>query len=411
MPSTFTWLDTSEHERRRAMEVIDLFSRQNTRDELGIGAVRDAIADLMAPGVSTIQTRAKYFLLIPWIYLRLERLGVGSAEIAWRARKDELRAARALARGPDPSGAIGIEAGKDLKRLPSSVYWGGLGTWGIRLFSGSVDQYHRSLDRFHRGQRVSSELREDPEAQIFHGANWHPHVPEAPKDFLDRVAFNLSPEEGLYLQDRIQTRVPGSLVAFLAQRPEPWDPVDFPWDEPLFSIYPPKLQNLVNHARCFSEVMHGAALLYNLMLAEAVPREDLIESYRQRVARWQALIGERLDDFGAWDRDEFWALVDRESARISIPTRSFVTRWIDLALSETGASDARFGSDVQREVLRAQESFLKRGRARLLHREYLQMWGGDSGTGQLDYRWGVAQTTLRDILRGLAGAVDDADAA
>ena len=37
MPSTFTWLDTSEYDRQRAMEVIDLFRRQNTQDELGIG--------------------------------------------------------------------------------------------------------------------------------------------------------------------------------------------------------------------------------------------------------------------------------------------------------------------------------------------------------------------------------------
>jgi hypothetical protein len=121
MPSTFTWLDTSEHERRRAMEVIDLFRRQNTRDELGIGTVRDALADLLAPGVSTIQTRAKYFLLVPWVYLRIERLGVSSSEAPKRGRKNELRIARALARSSDSVGTIGIEAGKELKRLPSAV--------------------------------------------------------------------------------------------------------------------------------------------------------------------------------------------------------------------------------------------------------------------------------------------------
>jgi len=49
MASTFTWLDTSEHDRRRAMEVIDLFPRQNTQDELGVGTVRDSIAELLAP--------------------------------------------------------------------------------------------------------------------------------------------------------------------------------------------------------------------------------------------------------------------------------------------------------------------------------------------------------------------------
>ena len=36
--STFTWLDYSEHERRKMLDVIKLFSEKTTRDELGLGA-------------------------------------------------------------------------------------------------------------------------------------------------------------------------------------------------------------------------------------------------------------------------------------------------------------------------------------------------------------------------------------
>jgi len=32
--------------------------------------VRDAFSDLMFPGTSTAQTRATYFLLVPWYYLK-----------------------------------------------------------------------------------------------------------------------------------------------------------------------------------------------------------------------------------------------------------------------------------------------------------------------------------------------------
>jgi hypothetical protein len=35
----------------------------NTRDELGIGSVRDAFAELLFPGTGAIMTRARYFLL------------------------------------------------------------------------------------------------------------------------------------------------------------------------------------------------------------------------------------------------------------------------------------------------------------------------------------------------------------
>ena len=58
MPSTFTWLDHSEHERRQMLDVIDLFRERDTRDELGLGTIRDAFADLSFPATSTIQTRA-----------------------------------------------------------------------------------------------------------------------------------------------------------------------------------------------------------------------------------------------------------------------------------------------------------------------------------------------------------------
>ena len=83
--STFVWLDYSERERRKMLDVVDLFREHDTRDELGLGSVRDAFADMLFPGTSTIMTRARYFLLVPWTYQRLERQRVGSAEIATRA--------------------------------------------------------------------------------------------------------------------------------------------------------------------------------------------------------------------------------------------------------------------------------------------------------------------------------------
>jgi hypothetical protein len=71
--TSFTWLDYSEYERRQAMEGIDLFGEDETRDKLGLGTIRDGFADLLFPGTSTIQTGARYFLFVPWVCLELER--------------------------------------------------------------------------------------------------------------------------------------------------------------------------------------------------------------------------------------------------------------------------------------------------------------------------------------------------
>jgi hypothetical protein len=59
MMSAFVWLDYSERERRKMLDVVDLFREHDTRDQLGVGSVRDAFADMLFPGTSTIMTRAR----------------------------------------------------------------------------------------------------------------------------------------------------------------------------------------------------------------------------------------------------------------------------------------------------------------------------------------------------------------
>lgn len=44
--SFLAWLDHDEAERRRMLEVIELFRERDTVDELGIGSVRDAFSNL-----------------------------------------------------------------------------------------------------------------------------------------------------------------------------------------------------------------------------------------------------------------------------------------------------------------------------------------------------------------------------
>ena len=61
--SSLGWIDFSSEHRDRVRTVIDLLSVPGVLDELGIGVIRDAFADRMFPGISTIQTRAKYFIL------------------------------------------------------------------------------------------------------------------------------------------------------------------------------------------------------------------------------------------------------------------------------------------------------------------------------------------------------------
>lgn len=61
------WIDFSKEYRQKALDVMNLLSEQGAVDELGIGIVRDAFANYFFSGTSTIQTRAKYFLIVPYL--------------------------------------------------------------------------------------------------------------------------------------------------------------------------------------------------------------------------------------------------------------------------------------------------------------------------------------------------------
>ena len=69
------WIDFSPTHRNKVMLVMDMFKEQGVIDELGLGTIRDSLSDILFPGTSTIQTRAKYFLLIPWILQDIESKG------------------------------------------------------------------------------------------------------------------------------------------------------------------------------------------------------------------------------------------------------------------------------------------------------------------------------------------------
>ena len=61
------WIDFSKEERDKALDILRLLQDPGAVDELGIGIVRDAFADAFFPGTSTLLTRAKYFVVVPYI--------------------------------------------------------------------------------------------------------------------------------------------------------------------------------------------------------------------------------------------------------------------------------------------------------------------------------------------------------
>lgn len=384
--SSLAWIDFDEAEHQRAQRILALFQERESRDELGLGAIRDSIADHLFPGTSTIQTRLRYMLFIPWLFGMLEGRDAPEGQLRTEARALEIRLADALKAGGESNGIIGRDAGPRLQRLPSSVYWAGLGAWGIRLFPGSIDSLFVSL-RGRRRLAVASN-GEDAAAGL---SLWTQALPQTPKDLLDQAVFRLTADEAQFIVDRLIAHQPAALLTWLAREGIDAD-CDAVWTHPHLEDFPVHTRRLVRHGEVFSSVMHGAALLYNLALSELRGRNDWADDYRERMAAWRDELD--LSIVRGWSLDDFWDAVKHPAHNIGAVAKRFVVQWYELVLEH----QARMASaPVARQLVEERERRLKTTQSRYANQAVRDRWAGASGVDRLGFRWNQAKSHLKDL--------------
>ena len=392
MSSAIGWVDFDETERDRAQRLMDLFREQDSRDELGLGAIRDSIADHLFPGTSTIHTRLRYMLFIPWIFESLPS-HLSPRDISAKARQKEIELGQALMAGaPGAVGIIGKDAGEKLKRLPSSIYWSGLESWGIRQFPGSIDAYFAALPHWPK-DTGKDHVEDDMSGAQRHRHLWHDRMPQPPKGWPDTVDFDLEPDEASFLVDRLVDRHPHSLLTYLASRSDRAK-ADAIWLHPHIADFPIQARVLVEHARIFSGVMHGAALLYNLLLSELRENEDWIERYQTALTEWSDELDTK--ELASWSLDDFWHETRHTGHSVLEPAKRFVTEWVALVRKEGGLGRNR---DAANALVMTRERRLKKGQSRFANKSARDRWQGASGTGRFQFRWSIAQSHLKDLKR------------
>lgn len=391
MVSSFGWLDTDNEQRRKMLEVVDLFKEEGTVDELGIGSIRDAFADSLFPGTSVLQTRLRYILFIPWLMQHAARGNHTATEMSANFRNSEFYLINALKAGDEKLGVIGNTAQGKLKRLPSSMYWAAMGTWGVRNGDLSPEAFFR---RQYEYQRLASRTAkaDDPESrELTPLKDLDPHLPPPPSGWLGGVNFTLTSDEEQYLSDAIASSNPDSMFAWLI-RNEPPELPSFVWEVANLHEAPEQLRDLVDHARRFHSTIYGAAVLYNLLLARKREDDDLVSEYEAELSDWRSEL-EQTSCLDGWSRADWWATVRRCNPRVRPATVTFVNAWIDLA-----ESDADIAHDSAASALvSTRERQIKGGRARLANQAALDRWSGRSGLSRLDYRWSVARRHLTDL--------------
>jgi len=350
-PAVLAWLDYSEADQRRARDIIAMFSQAESRDELGLGQIRDALSDTLFPGTSVLLTRARYLLFVPWLYREGAHRGhQGSRLSSWVDTQERILIG-ALRKGGDSAGLIGGVVGEQVQNLPSTIYWNSLRRFGILRRDGPPA-------RIAGLRQVSRPLDDATEFVERSDAVWDPSMPGPPEDFfaLTSCDFALTRDEATWLSERICQAAPGTLLEFLVGKGNRRTNVaSFAWDDSEVNAAIGQVRDVVDEARRFAVAMHGAALLYNALLAERAEKLGLSQYEGRRdhftdlLDRWRDEIEEHgLRD---WRLDDLWALVARQGKPVSLPTCSFVTQWVSLLRGPSfqGLADDQTARNLIRE--------------------------------------------------------------
>ena len=411
MEPTLTWLDLTGADREQMRRVLALF-KEGTVDELGLGTIRDAFAGELFPGVTSLQTRLRYVLFIPWVYRQLEAKRTPSDRVAEVARRAEVALIHALAESDDEGdwGVIGIQARNDLQRLPSSVYWRCCIRWGVFTHDRVQSWYHTHFRRLSESARGKEQA--DVPGVVSHGqTNWHPQLPPRPDGFPQEVGFALTREEAEFIQGRIAECCAGTLLAKLAANPR-GDWSESLWDEADAVGATGEVGETVKLARRFSRHVEGIPLLYNLMLAEKRRKlygDDGEGDDSEDPHGSQGWAEGYAEEWGVWAQEEaqeepfdgrdLWDWLARHGHRYLHAQRSFIDNWT-ARLAVLDLETAKDDSGL-RNLIAYREHALKKGRSRLKNPKRLLHWRGRSGVGRMTFNWSRARQMLLDLHEGL----------
>lgn len=386
-------------------DIIRLFSDRDSRDELGLGQIRDALSDALFPGTSTLHTRARYLLFIPWVY----QLASRSKDPVAEADRLERKLIATLRTSDDYAGLLGLQAGTSLKTLPSSIYWSMLRRYSI-LREPSLSQ--RDVLSFD-GRALGLDELDSLGDNRFRA--WSTTMPAPPATFPNEVSdgFALRAEEAGWLRDRIFDEAPGTFLAHLiVHRPEPDSAA--PWLDASALALEGEAKEILDHARTFSTVMQGAQLLYNIILAEQYESagSDGIDlpgdGYRERLEHWAATLPGVVDVHGWRSEDLLARVAVVRGAPVHPRSAQFLRDWLTF-LRETDLAKI-VHDDAARALIVRREKQSKGAQARIGNLRRLQTWGGSSGAGALAFRWPNVRRLVTDIHDGFARVDEDDNA-
>ncbi|NLP45394.1 MAG: hypothetical protein GX351_12320 [Peptococcaceae bacterium] len=391
------WIDFSEKEREKVLDVVNLLTEEGAVDELGIGIIRDSFANLFFPGTSTIQTRAKYFLIVPYILKEVEegKYGNRPQDILRKIDEEERKCALKLLEN-DKEGVIGARVlpHRWVARSPSNIYWNGIKT--LKIFNDdslSISEYvklvcylRKQKDTIKLGNRnddTEDNDRDDKDAGDVDGFSFWNLPDTYYSNWRDNLRIQLLPEEAAFLKRQIIKEHSSSLFAFILK-----NRIDVNKYNSFNALYesikdsvPEELRKDMWMAYEFNRFIQIAFTQFNLIVSA--------ERNGRALDKWNTIKGYLKE----------YALIDLEAIYVrfkitNYPLRTFLNSLKSAALAED--------IDKIRQIIIKRENNLK-GKARAKVNRVGEFdenaW---IGIEYLDYRFSDAKRIINDIYEGEA---------
>lgn len=396
------WIDFSKTERNKILSVLDLLSQDGTLDELGIAPVRDGFSNLFFPGTSTIQTRAKYFFLVPYALKELELSEETNPNKILRELNEVERECGKilLEQNKNENGIIGkraLQNGKWVKRTPADIYWAGLRKYGI--FTGgniSLTEYVRAACALKKQKTTLTKLgnrndsAEENEADDKNAGNlfkmqfWK--MPLYNDNWYDEIDMQLTKDEGAFLREQIILTCPNTILSYILgnNMTEILELDSFGDLSEVIDKFPQEMQDDYYLALTFSDFMLVVRTLYNIIISDEQNEEanELFELLKEEMAA-------------------------RANVDIDVIMSKLYIYKTDLKHFLKQVQTCMLNSDIDemKNAIKAREIMLKgANRAKTAHPGEFnndEWYGGK----ELDYRFYNAKTIIRDIFES-EGLID-----
>lgn len=311
-----TWLDFDDEAMKNAHKMLKQLHDARTLDHLGLSGIRDDFADLFFPATSTIMPHARYLLLVPEAFHKLElelrkktsslnaaielldsiELAQAQSLISEITRKKKtVKPTRTDLTG---SGIIGWEKILDtggnefVTQTPSINYWASLRRLGIRTTKGSRSNYVQYLMKKAK-TKINYKTSADSENEGNEFAIWH-------KDAIalstgeNRVGLELNKQQAGFLKNQYLSLNSSLMSKLLDDETVKFSSITnlmqfrYPWDYPLV---PDSHREIIEQAKYFSALMQGANLAYGALVLEQHKLE-----FNNEYKEWLTKLEEWFDD-------------------------------------------------------------------------------------------------------------------